>query len=277
MPQTNPPAPQNYNSKTHFLQVVSKTLNPQIRDYFDPNGEFPDENITTPNAALKRACLIEPDASLILNVAKMIFYVLMCGRLTAEIGERFYGTPKTDFKQRRNNIQAQVIFYFQEPSKYRRRANRKHPKRMRVSIPLLKDATQVTVAEITQITNRINQRFPLPKSQGDLYLCGQEKYSYYDPVSALQMPQIQAANQNQAAQFVKDICYIFSREFDPTRLNKSVKYQEAAVKETVRVLGESTTRMRRKVVSRVALVSVEFIGGNTGLDKTLIYRPLKEI
>ena len=273
MPQGNQPAPANYNPVKHFIQVVAKSLNPQIRDYFDPNGEFADDDITTPTGALKRACLIDADESLLLVNAKMNFYALMTGRMIQDIGDQFYGTPKDDFKLRRNNLQAQVVLKFQEPYNLQRQARRSHPKRMKISIPLLKDATAVTLTEIATIRSRLKQRFPEPKNRGDLYLCGNNKYSYYDPEQGLQMPQIQAANQNQAINFVKDICYCFSRDYDDTRLNESRKINPRAQDETVRVLGKTTKRKRKKVIGYVYLVSATFIGADTGIDELLLYRP----
>ncbi|AFY38661.1 hypothetical protein Lepto7376_2379 [[Leptolyngbya] sp. PCC 7376] len=277
MPETNQPAPENYNPKTHFLQVAAKSLNPEMREFFDPNGEIEELDITTPTGALRRACLIDVDESLLLNVGKMIFYGLMTGKLSEELMSKFYGIPKDDFKLRRNNLQAQVVLKFQEPSNLQRKARRNHPKRMKVSVPLLKDATDVTIAELTAIKNRLKQRFPEPKSRTDLYLCGNNKYSYYDPEQGLQMPQIQAANQNQAIEFVKDICYCFSRDYDDTRLNESRKINPRAQDETVKVIGKTTRRKKKKVIGYVYLVSATFIGADTGVEELLLYRPRMSI
>jgi hypothetical protein len=266
MPTEKPAQPANYNSKTHFLQVAGKTLNKEIRDYFDPGGEFPDDDITTPTGALKRACLIDADDSLLLANSKMIFYGLMTGKLTDDIGKQFYGVPKTAFKEVFRSLDAQLIFYFKESRQDAKRMLRtRNPLDMRLSWRLLTKAEQLTQSDITGLQNRIVSNFPAnyhhPK--------GLTKFAYNDPRNGFSGTNCLAINKAEAVDLYRGMCAIAQVQYDDGNLTKSSR--DSYITETDIVLGNSTKKTNKPRTGRVYLQKVTLVLPNNN-DRELVTR-----
>lgn len=266
MPEQNPPQPTNYNPKTHFLQVAAKSLNPEIRKYFDPNGDFADEDISTPTSALKRASLIDPEESLLLNVGKMIFYGLMTGKLSADIGDQFYGIPKTSFKDSFRYLDAQVILYFKEDSGDARRQGRgKHPLDMQLSFRLLKKSEQLTESEVNQLQNRIIQSFP----HNFRHYKGLKRFSYNDTENGFSGTYVHSNFENEAKDLYQKACYIAGVPFDNDYLGESSK--KSFKTETKMVLGEPSKRTTKPRTGHVYFWKSElYLAGRK--DRVLVQR-----
>ncbi|ANV90774.1 hypothetical protein [Picosynechococcus sp. PCC 8807] len=233
MPEQNPPQPENYNPKTHFLQVAAKSLNREIRDYFDPLGEFDDENISAPTSALKRACLIDPEESLLLNVGKMLFYGLMAGKVVQDIGDTFYGIPKSSFKDIYRELDAQVILFFKEDQKSARQNDRqKHPLDMRVSFRLKDRAEMLTKADVTALQNRIIQQFK-PNFR---HYKGLKKFSYRDPANGFSGTCVFSNFENEAKDIYQKACAIAQVPYSDDFLTASERSSFRT--ETENILGE---------------------------------------
>lgn len=266
MPERNPPAPQTYHSKDHFLQVVSKSLNPEIRKYFDPNGEFPDEDISTPTSALKRASLIDPEESLLLNVGKMIFYGLMAGKLSADIGDQFYGIPKSSFKDIYRELDAQVILFFKEDRKSARQNDRsKSPLDMRISFRLKEKSETITKADVTALQNRIIQQF----NPSFRHYKGLKKFSYHDPANGFCGNRILANFENEAKDILQKACAIAQIPYSDDFLTASERASFRT--ETKNVLGESVRLTNKPRTGFVYFQRAElYLKGSK--DQTLVQR-----
>lgn len=266
MPETNPPQPTNYSPSTHFLQVASRSLNKEIRDFFDPKGDFDDTNISTPEAALKRACLMDPEEGLLLNIGKMIFYGLMTGKLSQDIGDQFYGTPKTSFKEFFRYLDVQLIFMFKESRQDAVRLNRtRNPLDMRLSFRLMTKSEQLTQSDITQLQNRITANFT--GSYG--HPKGLTKFSYNDPQNGFSGTYINAVNRGDAVEIYKKLCNVSQVTFEDSFLSESSK--RSFKTETKIVLGESTRKTNKPRTGKVYLQKVTLVLPNNQ-DRVLVNR-----
>lgn len=276
MPITNPPSPIGYHAQIHTLQVMAKTMNPEIKAFFDPLDKLPDNDISTPTGALMHACFIRPEDPVALNHMRMDYYSQICGGLIARIGDEFYGIPKSDFKQKKNRLAAQVVLKFQEPKTLQKRRKAKNPKRMTVSCDLLKPATEVTEEEIRAIASRLYREFPKPTKRGDMHFCGRSKYTYMAYEDGLQITQLQASSTKEAEQFIQKICRCMGREYREGLLKES-KHVKPVQDQEVTVLDETTVIKKSFVLGYVELRTGFFIGSSTGVDKALFFRPDSQV
>lgn len=264
--QTNQPSPEAYNPTTHFIQVVAKALNPEIRDFYDPNGEIEETDITTPTGALRRANLIDADENLQLVIAKMIFFGLLSGRLSADIGDKFYGIPKTSFKDTYKSLDVQVILLFKEDQGSARQNGRgKHPLDMRLSFRLLTPSTQLTTSQVSQLQTRLIQQFQ-PSFK---HYKGLNKYSYHNPASGLNGTYLHANRRSDAKDIYQRICAVAGVIYDDDYLTESKKGGYKT--ETVTVLNETVKKTNKPRTGFVYFQRAELYLAGTK-DRNLIQR-----
>lgn len=266
MPETNPESDLKYDAKDHFLQVASKVLNRQIREYIDPENKYLDVNITHPIGALKQACLLRPNDGLLLNIAKMIFFALYAGYLEELISDKFYGYPKTAFKGIFSSLELQLIFYFKETRAQAKAAGRSRNRLdMRLTVRLLHKNNELTEQLLQEIQDKIAEKFP-PEFE---HFKGLNKWSYYDPKNGFSGTRVNALNENNAVFIYESLCYIAGVSYISGKL--AVISKKNYVTETITTLGEESTKTNQPRTGKVRLDLVELVLPNNK-DFNLITR-----
>ncbi|AFY40628.1 hypothetical protein Lepto7376_4530 [[Leptolyngbya] sp. PCC 7376] len=260
------PLPENYNSSTHFLSVASKVLNPLISSYFDPEDEIEESDISSPLGALKQACKLHEGDSLTLVIAKMIFYALFTGAITNDIGDRFYGYPKTAFKGVFSSLEIQLIFYFKETRFQAKQAGRSRNRLdMRLTVRLLYRNDELTEQLLEEIQDKITEKFP---SEFE-HFKGLNKWSYYDPKNSFSGTRVAALKEADAVYMYESLCDIAGVSYIPGKLAAITK--KNYVTETIETLGEESTKTNQPRTGKVRLELVELVLPNNK-DFNLIAR-----
>jgi hypothetical protein len=226
------PIPTNFNSWEHFQSVASKVHNKTVRAFF--REDLLDDDITSNEGAVRKACLLEDNDTTSQMIAKMLFFALDCGWLEQIIGDNFYGLPKLDL-QENYYYKNQVTLLFSETYKDMKKAKRKTQKRFRVTFRWLKelDPEKVTQSDINQLINRINTQFP--ESYG--HYCGSNLYKHYNPKIYDKRFNIPARNQSEVIRFYEKLFRVMELEFDARKLRKSER-EVRGVAEYKMILGE---------------------------------------
>ncbi|RAM51192.1 MAG: hypothetical protein C6Y22_12555 [Hapalosiphonaceae cyanobacterium JJU2] len=104
------PLPENFNEFEHLQSLVSKDHNKAVKAYFKNQ---PDDDISTPKASLKHACLIKDSDTANMTLMRMWLFEITIGHAAA-IQTPYYGIPVTEFQPDRK-FKPQVKLYFLEP------------------------------------------------------------------------------------------------------------------------------------------------------------------
>lgn len=227
------PIPNNFSSWEHFQNIAVKTHNKKVREFF--NQDLEDQDITSPEGAVRRACLLEDNDTAAQTIAKMLFFAVDCGWLESLLESIFYGIPKIELQQNYRYVN-QIVLLFSETYQDMKKARRTHPKRLRVSFRWLQEpnAENVTQTEVNSLINRINQHFPESYS----HYCGVNFYIHYNPKVYDKHFKIPARNESEAIRFYEKLFRIMQLDLDQRKLRK-VEREIKATKEYLRILGET--------------------------------------
>lgn len=167
------------NNWEQLQSVLMKVYNREVRENF--REDIPDDDITTPESALKYACLIKDNDSVAMaQLRMMLFYnVRNKGSQLPEI----WTIP--DFQPDvYNATRPQVIMLFAEKDDDYKRRKADRRKVVRVSFRLMNETSEsLTEANINTLRNKINLEFP----RSYFWTTGTYKCTYTDKENGLSL------------------------------------------------------------------------------------------
>jgi hypothetical protein len=104
------PLPQGFSEFEHLQDLVRKEHNKAVRAWFKNQ---PDDDISTPKAGLKHACLIKDEDSASMTQLRLWLFEVTVGRLES-VQRPVYGIPWYEVQTERT-FKPQVKLYFLEP------------------------------------------------------------------------------------------------------------------------------------------------------------------
>jgi hypothetical protein len=149
--------PEGMSEFEHLQSVIMHTYNPLVQAAF--RDDIPENDINTPESALKYACLIKDEDTAAIMAVRMLNFYFTRGEV--DITDKIYGIPILDV-HRYIKFQPQITLKFKESkadAKLHQRQTR--PARFRISfrIPQLNETT-VTDSQIHQWSTHLKTLFP---------------------------------------------------------------------------------------------------------------------
>ncbi|MFK8182322.1 MAG: hypothetical protein AB8B99_03030 [Phormidesmis sp.] len=244
------------NQWEHLQSVLLRVHNQQVRDGF--RADVPDDDINTPETALKHACLIkDSDTAAMASCRMMLYYFIR------EAGSRMqppiWAVP--DFTPDvYNELRPQVILLFAEKTDDWKARGATRRKVVRVSYRLMNETSAtLTEANVRAIANKIDLKFPRTYR----FKTGRYKVTYSDKPKGYHL--ITAPyTPGEGDQFIKDILSLentaFEEEKRTTGNQPGVNYRE---RQRVNVQGRQVDLPERRQIATVYLDRVELnIYGN---------------
>lgn len=254
---TKPP-----NEFEHCQNVFLKVYNKKVKAAF--KEEIPDDDISTSEGSLKYACLIKDSDSAIMMALRGILFYCVRGEIANELGDRFFGVPKTNFNES-FVYKPQVIFTFRETTAAAKAAKR-YPKYMRLSYRVMKDEESITKSFSESLTTKIKAEFPTTF----VHSIGKKKCSYYEPEKGLQLI-ISASTNTEGETLAKKICDLVGTTFKPENFSVGEK-KFYPPKKTKTIMGQKVNLPVKGVVTQMKLQRVD-LSIHGGLNRTtLLYR-----
>lgn len=160
------------NDFENLQSVYIRTYNKLVRQSF--REDIPDDDITTPEAQMKAACLIKDSDSALQMLLKsnMFFMVREEGR---RLHPPIYEAVMPDQEPVVNH--PQLILRFSEDQAAQQRARRKQPKTVRISFRIMNQTvSQISQSDCDRFQTAIRSQFP----NTFYFKTGRTKMSYYD-------------------------------------------------------------------------------------------------
>lgn len=239
--------PPDFNDVESLTDIVRREHNRQVKIWF---ARTPDDDVSTPESRLKRACIIKDDDPLLVALQRQWLFEITIGK-SRSLQTPVYGIPVTAFTVQRKH-RPQVFLYFQQKSLQVKRGET--PATGRISYRLMNETSEtITQAKVESIANKVKDVFggnnPYIWSKGEI-MC-----SYTDWDEGLQM-QILSKSKQKGEQIIKDVLKVHGGSFERSKLNvnnnqdPSVRYPQ--VKKKKRILNETVDQpIERPVVDVV--------------------------
>lgn len=189
--------PENFNDFEHLQDVIIRTYNKKVRDSF--KDDILDDDIKTPEGALKYACLIKDKDTSGVMTLRMLLFSLVRGDF--EILNHIYATPILDY-HRDVKFAPQIVLLFKE-SQSDAKLNKRptNPVRMRVSFRLNKiDEDSIKQTDLDKWATKARALFPKTYT----HVIGLNRYSYRDSERGLGFL-IRGSSMNEATEMFKKI------------------------------------------------------------------------
>lgn len=171
------PLPNGFTPVEHLKSVLLTSYNRIVRDHFkDLDADELDENINTPRASLREACLVDSqDSSILINNRMMLFYFVL--RAASDLQAPIYGVPVGIYNETRK-YRPQVTLYFKEDNEDVDAGY--SPLRSEINFRLMGETeTTITTAKLTTLANKIKTEFGI--NNGYRFHKGKTLCSYSDP------------------------------------------------------------------------------------------------
>jgi hypothetical protein len=239
------PLPQGFSEFEHLQDLTRREHNRAVRDYFKNQA---DDDISTPKAGLKHACLIKDEDSAAMTQMRMWLFEITV-RHAQSIQVPVYGIPTTAFQEQRK-FKPQIQLYFQEDHNDVEAGY--SPITGEISFRLMnQESTSLSNSEVTSYANKVKTAFAKPSF---VWKKGKELYSYTDWDKGYQL-QLLCRNETEAKRVVEQVLDIQSHSPNWERLRKNEATDPAASYPTIpgnqTILGKSRKKPRRRPIADV--------------------------
>ena len=236
---------------------IRRYINKEVREHFrDVQGNDADSlSLEAPRSAIKLVCLHQDKDPIMLTILRLLIYWVEARGLFDEF---IYGIPSTEFEIK-YNYYPQVKLHFKE-NRYESSTNNRRPIRSEVSFRWRE--ADFSTANVTALANKIHNDFARPVFEFDK---GRLCWTYWDDEKGYRFT-VYVQSEAEAKKIIGQVINIQDSEVPDWDKNlrehkSNINY---AVQETVRVMGETKRKPKKRPVGKVEYQYAElFIPGTT--------------
>jgi hypothetical protein len=257
--------PDNFSSVEHLQDVILKTVNTEVREWFhDITAE---DDLSTPRGTLKIACTHREEDTISATASRLMLFYMVCGSMPG-----LKGWLAPDHHVLSVEGHPQVILNFVETghSAKARKISKRHTMRCSFRILTERFETAGDEAKIDQLERKIKQQFPISYR----HQTGQTNFAYMDKAKGYQL-RIAAFSEPDARELARKMidCTI-----DPGVAFNEGNWSKASTKGRAtptqrRVLGKSIRVAEKRPSAVLALRQADLFIPGWG-SRTLVYRNL---
>ena len=244
---------------------IRRYINEEVREHFRDvaNNNSDSLSLDAPRSAVKAVCLHKDKDPLMLTILRLLIYWVEARGL---FDEYIYGIPSTEFEIK-YNYYPQVKLHFRE-DKYQASTNGRKPARGEVSFRWRE--SDFSTANINKLTDKIVADFVKPVF---FYQRGRELWTYADKSKGYYF-QMTVDSETTAKKVIEQVIRIqddSEPEWDKyLRTHKDKK--NYSVVETVRVMGETVRKPKKRPIAKVEFAYAELFIPGTSKPLVLIDR-----
>jgi hypothetical protein len=199
------PLPNNFSPAEHLQDILKKTLNREVREWFSDVG---DENwqpdVTTPRASLRVACTHQENDTMDITILRMLFFQMLVKGLLSDAdifsNMPFYSMPIEAYQQTVKFL-PQVILYFRED--YEDVESGYKPIDAQIGFRIPNEVSEsYTEAKAQALANKIRSEFAV--NNGYRWRKGRVKASYIDKEKGYQLI-IAAYSEGEAREIINKV------------------------------------------------------------------------
>ena len=255
--------PEGFSEWEHLQYTVKRAHNDAVRDYFRSQ---PENDIDSPKAAVKHACLMKDEDTASMTSLRMWLFWVMCRKMRDNFEPYMGVRPFND----ENSVthRPQVTFFFLEDTEdidplY-------GPVKGVLSVRLMNETSQtLTQSNLQTLANRINLEFG--QGNGFVWKKGKEHYTYVDKPLG-HRHKVLARNKSDAVEIIRKLLDITQDPYKSklVRLNVAEEPEQAFPSNpgTQLILGETYKEPRSRPVRDVRFIYAQI--KLSGLPKPII-------
>jgi hypothetical protein len=203
--------PPDFNDVESLTDIVRREHNRQVKEWF---ANTPDNDVSTPESRLKRACIIKDDDPLLVALQRQWLFSITIGK-SRSLQTPVYGIPVTAFAIQRQH-KPQVCLYFQQNSLQVSKGD--NPVTGEISYRLMNESTDsMTQSKLEVIANKIKNVFGRTTTPY-VWKKGRTMCTYTSWEEGLSL-KILADGEQEGERVVKDVLRVHGGTFDSTKLN----------------------------------------------------------
>lgn len=165
------PLPQGFNEYEHLMDLFRREQNKAVKAWFKNQD---DDDVSTPKASLKHACLIKDADNVGIVQIRMWLFEFIVGR-TQSIQAPIYGIPAQEY-QRNTKFKPQVKLFFKE--KFSTELTERYPATGEITFRLIDESSEsISRAKAEKLAKDIKREFTSPTF---IWEKGWYKYTYKD-------------------------------------------------------------------------------------------------
>ena len=243
------PLPQGFSEWEHLQSVIMQVHNRIVRDEFN---DADDDDISTPRASLKTACLLKDSDSILQTLIRYwLFYVDI--RKASDLQLPIYAIP-TDRYQQQVKFAPQITLYFKEDLEDVETGY--SPIDAEISFRLQNERFDtVSQSELNTLATKIRSEFAT--GTGYYWRKGRVKINYRDPGKGYLLS-LNAVSESEGRTVIGKVLDIQGDTIDPSLLTfRSLAVAPPTVPPTESILGKSRRLPRRMPVGNVRFIWAE--------------------
>lgn len=258
------PLPEGFNEFEHLQDLIRREHNKFVREYF--KNEL-DDDISTPRASLKHACLIKDEDTAAMTEMRQWLFEITC-RHAQSLQPAIYGIPVSTYHDS-IAFYPQVMLYFLEDLQNVEEGHQ--PVDAEISFRLMHETSATyTPVKAKALATRIKSA--LSSGNGFVWKKGREKWIYQDNSKGYDF-RLLAWNEAEAKKVIEQVLDIQSHSPDWNLLSVATKKKQyTTVPGTHEVYGKSRRKPRDRPIAFVRFRYAELKLHGLFNDITLIDR-----
>lgn len=243
------PLPNDFSEWIHLRHSIKKVHNDAVRKFY---SNQPDDDISTPRASAKHACLMKDEDTSTMTVLRFWLFWVVCRKMRDNFEPYPYSPIVHDAIEVKYKPQI-TCFFLQDVQDIE---VGRSPVEGQLSIRVMEETSDtLTKVDLEYLANKIN--FVFGQGNGYVWKKGKQLYSYRDLPNGHRF-RVLARNQSDATEIIQKLLSIDNKNFNPeilTRtedINPDSSFSDAP--STVTILGKTYGKPRRRPVANVRFI-----------------------
>jgi hypothetical protein len=246
------PLPEGFNDFEHLQDMVRREHNKAVMLYFK-NQE--NNDISTPKAALKQACLIKDEDTATMTLMRQWLFEVNVGHMQS-VQTPIYGIPVTEL-QRDFRFKPQIKLYFKEPYDFEKHKDGTPQVRGEISFRIMnKTAETISRTDAVEYAREIKAEFATPPL---IWKKGKFKCTYFDSENGFDL-RLLCLSKAEGVSIVQSVLKILDKTYSDNNFQFIENTKEfPIIPGTHKVYGRTVKKFRERPTADVKFTHAQLI------------------
>ncbi|MDZ8086509.1 MAG: hypothetical protein RMY16_13270 [Nostoc sp. DedQUE12b] len=244
--------PTNFSEFEHLQDTVRLAHNKAVRAYFKNQA---DDDISTPKASLKHACLMKDEDSAVMTQMRSWLFEITIGHAQS-LQAPIYGIPVQEL-QRESKFRPQIKLYFKEPYDFEKHGDGTEQVRGEIGFRIMnKTADTISRADAVGYAREIKAEFATPPL---IWKKGKYKCTYLDLDNGFDL-RLLCLSKTEGESTVKSVLKILDKTYSDNNFQFIENTKEFPTNPgTHRVYGRTVKKFRQRPTAEVKFTHAQLL------------------
>lgn len=246
------PLPEGFNEFEHLQDMLRREHNKAVYAYFKNQN---DDDISTPKAALKHACLLKDSDTATMTLLRQWLFEVNVGHMQS-VQTPVYGVPVQEL-QRDSKFKPQIKLYFKEPYDFQKHSDGTEQVRGEIGFRVMnKTAETISRSDAIEYALEIKNEFATPPL---IWKKGKFKCTYLDLENGFDF-RLLCASKPDGISIVKSALKILDKNYNDNNFQFIENTKEFPVNPgTHRVYGKMVKKFRQRPIANVKFTHAQLL------------------